>query len=182
MDMQQAFKIYFCKLEQFSEERYGSRPTISYSEAINKALLLSSPDEDGEVEWAPTLQRETVDWQEIEYQLSFSVCEDLRAFYSTYYFLALEGILDNKTLNLYPIDGSVSISSLVLRHYADAQTFFPGSRCFLIGNAIINDDDSFFIFFDNANQKVFCYEADTKQTVKVAGTIAEIVSTMEARG
>ena len=51
---------------------------------------------------------------------------------------------------------------------------------FLIGNAVVNDDDSFFIYFDNATGKLFCYESDTKNEVLLSYSIAKTIGSMEA--
>ena len=127
MDMKQAFDSYFEKLERFALEAYGTKPTVSISEHINDSLFVSSPDEDGEVEWKPVLQCVAPSWPSIEQQLGFELCNDLKDFFSTYFFFTLSGKLDNTFLNFYPVDGSKSVEDVILQDFKDAQAVFPVS-------------------------------------------------------
>ena len=181
MEMRKAFDGYFDKLWRFTEKRYGTNPSVTYTENLNKALLISAPDEDDEVEWHPIEQSEDIGWDAVEESLSIKVAEELKAYLGTYYFLTLSGIYDNAFLNFYPIDGALPVGDQVCRAYNDARIVFPSSETFLIGNAVIDDDDSYFIFYDNAANSVFCYDAELDKRVDVRGSLSDIIGGMEAR-
>lgn len=181
MDMRTAFDVYFERLNLFSKEEYGTKPTVSFSVNLVKKLLVSEPDEDGEVEWAPVAQTTVVNWKAIENNLGFALQKEFKEYLSTYYFLSLTGILGNAWLGFYPIDGSIGHDKIIQQFYNDAQYVFPGTELFLIGTACIDDDDGYFIYYDNADNSVFCHESDTDKRVDVEGRLSDIVGSMEAR-
>lgn len=179
-DVKTAFKNYFSKLNSLYRSTFGTSPTVPYTETLEKSLLIGDPDEDGEIQWSPKEQTAKTDWDNCERQLSFALCQELKDYYSTYYFLAVSGTFGACELHFYRIDGSEPLEKVVLRNYSDAQYTFPGSEMFLIGNAVVNDDDSYFIYYDNATGKLFCYESDTKNEILLSYSIAKTIGSMEA--
>lgn len=178
--IQHAFDTYFKKLEVLYEKLFSSKPTAAYTDTLNKALLLSEPDGDGEVQWEPVRQTAAAAWSGIEAALGFPVCQELKEYYTTYYFLSLAGSFGSSDLYFYRIDGSKPLEDIVMLHYRDAQHVFPGSQCFLIGNAVVNDDDGYFIYFDNETGKLFCHESDTQNRVLLSYSLAKTIEGMEA--
>lgn len=180
LDMKTAFENYFSKLASLYRSTFGTMPTVPYVETLEKSLLIGDPDEDGEIQWAPKEQTSILSWSDIETQLGFKLCQELKDYYNTFYFLAVSGTFGSCELHFYRIDGTEPIEKTVLRNYNDAQYIFPKTEEFLIGNAVVNDDDSFFIYFDNATGKLFCYESDTKNEVLLSYSIAKTIGSMEA--
>ena len=181
MEMREAFDNYFAKLWRFSEKQYGTNPTVAYTENLNKALLVSIPNEDDEVEWRPIKQTEHIGWNAIEGRLAVKISEELKAYFGTYFFLTLSGVYNQAFLNFYPIAGVLPVDDLVHRAYSDSRAVFPGSETFLIGNAVIDDDDSFFIYYDNAVTSVFCFDSELGKRVEMKGSLSDIIGNMEAR-
>ena len=52
---------------------------------------------------------------------------------------------------------------------------------FLIGNATVNEDDNFFIFFDNKTNKLFCYDIENTKEILLSYSIKKTIDAMEAR-
>ncbi len=179
--MKDAFDSYFSKLNDYAKEVFGTNPTVTYTDSLNKSCLISEPDEDDEVEWKPVPQKAAVSWKEIEDDLGFVMCDELKAYYSTYAFLMLSGKFGNSLLNFYPVDATEPVVETIKREYEDAQMVFKDSQIFLIGNAIVNEDDGYFIYYDNKSNKLFCYESDTQNEVLLSYSIAKTVGVMEAR-
>lgn len=179
-DVKAAFKIYFSKLDLLYSSSFGTRPTVPYTENLEKSLLIGDPDEDGEIQWSPKEQATKTDWSNCERQLGFALCQELKDYYNTFYFIAVSGTFGSSELHFYRIDGTEPLEKVVLRNYSDAQYTFPGSEMFLIGNAVVNDDDSYFIYYDNMTGKLFCYEADTKNEILLSYSIAKTIGSMEA--
>lgn len=180
LDMKAAFGKYFPKLDSLYNSTFGTKPTVPYSETINKALLIGSPDEDGEIQWAPKEQDVESDWGVCEDELGFKLSRELKDYYNTCYFLAISGVFGSCELHFYKIDGFEPLERVILRNFNDAQYTFPGTEMFLIGNATVNDDDSYFIYYDNATGKLFCYESDTKNEVLLSYSLAKTIGNMEA--
>jgi hypothetical protein len=61
------------------------------------------------------------------------------------------------------------------------QHVFPGSQIFLIGWAMVGEDDGYFIFFDNGSGKLFCHDPETGKQVLLSYSIAGTIDAMEAR-
>jgi hypothetical protein len=177
----QVFSDYFDKLQAYSIRRYGTLPTVSFSEQLDPRLVLSAPDEEGEVEWQPVWLTLSPDWQVLEKQIGFGLVDELKAYYSTCLLAILVGEISGRFLNFYPIWSDQDLQGLILRQYEEAQWVFPGSEKFLIGNAIIDGDDGYFIYFDNSDSTVFCYEEDTQKKVPVANSLLESLDSLIAR-
>ena len=50
---------------------------MTYTENMNRDLLVSIPDEDDEVEWHPIKQTEDIAWDAIEEGLAIKITEEL---------------------------------------------------------------------------------------------------------
>ncbi len=178
--MKEALETYFKKLKELYRRYFGTSPTVCYTENLNKDLLISSPNEDGEVEWSPKLQSEAIDWNRLEEIFGFKINEELKSYYGTYLFLSLDGKDEGIALHFQSVGGSKPIESTVRQNLSDGRYVFPGTQTFLLGDACINSDDGYFIFFDNITGQVYCYESDTKKKVAFSHTLTEIIARMEA--
>ena len=167
--MQEAFEAFFEKQRAFYRERMQTEPSVPYSEDLNPALLISEEDEDGEVQWRPVLQPQTHDWSAFEKTCGFALREELKAFYNTYFFLSMSGRLDGAILEFYAVDGTVPLDEIASNQLDDASDLFPGSQRFLIGGAELNDNDDYFIFYDNADGTLFCYENNRQRYARLPG-------------
>ncbi|SCX89621.1 MULTISPECIES: SecY-interacting protein Syd [Pseudobutyrivibrio] len=175
-----ALESYFKKLNVFFENEFGSLPTVSYTDRLNKKLVVSEPDEDYEVEWQPKEQAENIDWNEVEEKLGFTLCEELKNYYSAYSFLMMAGDYKKAYLDFTPIDATESVVDTIKKAYRDGSFYFPNKQVLLIGGAEIGNNDDYFIFYDNETGKVFCLDDDTKKEVALADTLEEIIAEMEA--
>ncbi|GAP40239.1 SecY-interacting protein Syd [Flexilinea flocculi] len=179
-DMKNAFEEYFKKLINFSKQTYGAKPTVTFTNGLNKELLVSKSNEEGEVEWLPQLQNIALPWNEIEGKVGFMISKELREYYTTFLFLNLSGKYGGVYLYFQPLSSQEEILRTIFRQYSDAQSVFPHSKTFLIGSANYYNDDGYHIFYDNSDLKTFCYESDTKKEILLSYSLAEVISTMEA--
>ena len=175
-----AFEVYFKKLTDFNQQKFNKLPTVTYTDTLNSDLLISTADTNGDIEWQPKLQTTPVDWSTLEVTLGFSVCEELKEYYSSYLFLTLAGGYKDiaKQLNFEAIADQNAIPQIILRQSKDGQYYFPNTQIFLLGNALINGDDSFGVYFDNQNGTIFCYEDDTKNRISLSDSLANIIEGM----
>lgn len=178
--MKEAFDLYFKKQEALFRKYFGSLPTVCYTDSLNKSLLVSAPNADGEVEWQPRLQTAAVDWGKLESIIGFRIRDELKAYYGTYLFLSLDGKRDGVEMHFLPIGKNKTVEGSVRQNLSDALYTFPGTQTFLLGGACIDGDDGYFIYFDNNTGQVYCYESDTKNRVELGSSLAEIIADMEA--
>lgn len=178
--MRAAFEAYFGKLTRRYQMDFGTAPTVCYTDNLNKKLLISGPDADGEVEWSPAPFERPVDWNTIEKELGFILSDELKAYYSTYQFLRLSGKFGSALLTFEPIIKEEEVPGLIRRQYANGVHTFPDSQYFLLGDASMNEDDGYFIYFDNESGRLICYDPETRRSYLLAYSIAKIIGTMEA--
>lgn len=179
-EIKKAMESFFDKQKTMSQKRLGTNPSVPYSESLNKRLLISQPDDDGEVEWKPSLQPTFTKWKEIEDILGFILCDELKAYYSSYFFLDLSGKFGSAFLYFQPIYSEDNLKGIIIQQYKDGQYIFPKSQVFLIGNAVIDDDDGYFIFYDNSSSKTFCHETDSNRQVLLTYSLAKVINSIEA--
>ena len=179
-NIQQAYQKYFEELNALYDRVFGTKPTVPYSEEICQNMLIGNPDDDDEIQWSPRRQSYELDWDNIEEKLGFALNIELKEFYNTFFFLSMSGMFGSAELHFHRIDGSEPVENVILRNYTDAQYFFPGTECFILGNAVINNDDGYFIFFENNTGRLFCFESNTKKEVLLSYSIAKTISSMEA--
>lgn len=178
--MKTAFLNYFHELQILYEKTFGSRPTISYTKELNPDLLVGNQDEDGEIQWVPIKQTKDLDWDFLMRRLGFSLREEIKEYYTTFFFLMLSGSYNGCKLNFYCIDGSKPVELVIIRAFEDAQYIFPKQAFFLIGNAVVHDDDNYFILYDNNTGRLFCYDSETQKEIVLSNSIADVIGNMEA--
>lgn len=178
--MKTAFINYFRKLQVLYEKTFRTRPTVSYTKELNPDLLIGNQDEDGEIQWAPVRQTKVPDWDFLARRLGFTLNEEIIEYYTTFFFLMLSGSYKGCKLNFYCIDGSKIVEQVIIRAFEDAQYIFPKQAFLLIGNAIVHDDDNFFILYDNNTGRLFCYDSETQKEVVLSYSLAEVIGNMEA--
>ena len=178
--MKQAFEAFFRKYRAFWLREYGKPPSVAYTDALNKDLLLSGPDEEGDAAWRPVLQTAPVDWDMLEKRIGFVIRPDLKAYLSTFYFLSLEGKLGDAWLNFTPINDREDVGTLVLAGSDRIRSAFPGKPCLQLGYACVDDDDGYCLFADNASGEVFCQEFDTNHRVYLGETVEAVLLGLEA--
>jgi len=121
-------------------------------------------------------------WTVVEENLGFALCEELKAYYSSYLFLSMSGKFGSADLYFQPISSQENLVGIISQQFKDGQNAFPNTQIFLIGNAIINNNDGYYIYYDNVTSKVFCYEMETQKQVLLAYSLIKIIGQMEALG
>lgn len=178
-DMKAAMSYYFDKLNTYYMEKRGTRPAVPYRKNLDTRLLLSEPSKSGYVEWQALLQAYDIDFNAIEQQLGFELQNEFREFYKSYLFLRMSGRIGKAELFFDPIVNECLVAELVLRQYRDAQHLFPNTQIFLIGTAIVDDDDRYSLYYDNADGETFCYEPEDRIRLSLCTTLSRIIGTME---
>ncbi len=177
--MEDALEIHFRKVVNNYIAYNNSSPKIPYSPNLNKELLLTfQPDEDGEVEWQPIRINEEIDLYDVEEELGFPLFGDLPQYYTTFLFFRLDGYVNKRTfLNFHPISSREGIKTLIKEQFKAAQEVFPNSQIFLLGMAVVINDDNYGIYYDNTKNNIFLYNPEKNKRVKL-GNLSYIVATM----
>jgi len=177
--MQYAFDIYFSKLKEFSLAEFGSKPTVSYDEGINKELIIGEPDNEGYIAWLPKKISTTFDFIPIEERYDLYLSEEIKDYYTTYLFLRLSGSFEGMELDFEPISEFSELSIIIERQIIDARYYFPNKQYILIGSGSDGDDDSFNIFYDNKDPKLVCVSTETERIKLINQPLSSVIQMME---
>ena len=178
--MDEAFEIHFSKVADNYLTYNNSNPKILYSEKLNKELMLTEPDENGEVEWQPVPVEDEIDLGDIEDELCFSLHGDLPDYYTKFLFLKLDGYVDEKTyLRFSPIQSMDNIYQVIASQFEAAQEVFPNSEMFLLGRATVNGDDNYGIYYNNERDVLFLYNPAKDKKVDL-GRLSYTIAMMSA--
>lgn len=178
--MKELFENYYKRLTKYYQEKFNSKPTICYLKEYDKKLVISEEDEDGYVEWQPVYLTQKVDFTKLEQKIGFEICKDLKDFYSTCLLGELSGKLDKQELMFSCITNRKKIISSVEQYYKDGQWLFPDSQIFLIGDAVVDGNDNWFICFDNLKKALFIYNNEEEQQKKIKlPSITSIISKLD---
>lgn len=184
--MKEKFKEVFEKFYKNLSENYlstfNTKPMISYNRGdveIDEDMIISEPDEDGDAIWEMK-EIGDYDFSSIEEKIGFSLCEELKAYFSTYLFLYLAGYYKDITLYFDPLKSKEYIEKKVLVAQKDGTYYFNGTEIFALGIAVYKNDDSYVIFYDNKTGKVFIYENDTENKVEFNESLLEILNNLNA--
>lgn len=176
--VEDAFEIYFEKLQKLTESSNNGLPKVQYSDDICKNLIKSEIDDSGYVEWMPQ-RREEIDISYLEDDLEFSLNGNLVDYYTKYIFCLLNGKVGRKKLSFYPVNcSSDALADFIMNQFNSAQSYFPYSQMFLIGKATVGTDDGYYIFYNNEIDKLFIYNPITKKKSNL-DSLSLTIATME---
>ena len=187
MSMKEAFDIFFEEMtNNYIRER--GKPPYAYCDEVNRPtglFLMETLNESGYAQWKPQLQEQPVSFDNIERTLGFSIHPQIKAYFSTYWFLPLEAkyYIDQKEI-IFNIVGINPYSALdtILKdnfnfegtHYLfDHNYFLLGSYCNVDGN------DSYLVEVNNETGEVTAVDVLDKKSLKLADSIEELFYNMK---
>ncbi len=181
--MQKAFDIFFSKMNESWKRVWNTYPKTSINEKFyNCGLYISEKPIDGYMEWQPKLQVNNVDFQSIEENLGYKIHSDIKKYISTYWFLPLDGSLENvEQLQLKEILPNYDIEKMLKERFRkDLFHYLNDSEYFLIGNfCCIGGDDSYSLQVNNNTGEVVAVQPFDKKEIRIASSIEELLINMK---
>ena len=174
------FNNYFSKLEEVYKKEFNSLPTVTHDVSLRKELLVGEANEDDEIQWKSAVQTEKQDWMTIENHLHFALNDELKEYYSTFYFFFITGQIAGAYVRLYSVGGKRAVGADIIQHYKDGKYDFPSSEIFLIGEAQIGGNDDLFVYYDNKTKEVFCYDREKADKKVLASSLKDFFSDIQA--
>jgi len=170
---------FFVRYEEEFFKKFNKYPSIPYSERWNKNLFVGEPNASNWIRWQPIAQDKAVDWKQLENNIGFELRNELKDYFSSYYFFRIETTIGNIMIDLRKISSFEEATKNVLLWSNNAKMAFPERHCIEIGTATIEGDDGYYIFVDNDTGKVFCQEFDTMNKVEIADSINNLFEKMK---
>lgn len=177
----EVFEKYYENLSRKSLEIFGSNPTISYNgddNEIDREMIISKADEDGYSEWK-IKAIDDYDFSSVEEKIGFNLCEELKAFYSSYLFLHLAGEYSKITLYFDNLKSKDHIEKRIETSQKDGNYYFDGTEILAIGSAEYKGDDAYVLFYDNKTGRIFIYENDSETKIYIDENLADLISKID---
>lgn len=184
MSMKEAFENFFAKMNNLWNENMNCYPKYPYIEKyqpnILKKLFIPGTYSNGYVQWQPKLQDNNVNFEEVERELGCKIHSQIKDYFSTYWFLRLNGKVGENIIYLNPIFPNVDILSIVKNciekgkyHYQQSEIFFA------IGFASVDGDDSYGVCVNNETCEVTCVQFQDRISIKIADSLEELLNIMD---
>ena len=171
---------FFNRYEKEYFKLFQMYPSVPYSESWNHDLFVGEPDSYEMIRWKAVVQDKALDWSQLEHDIGFKLRDDIKDYFSSYYFFDTTATVGKATIMLMKISNFEEIGKNLLYWASDAKMAFPEKQCILIGMAIIDNDDGYSIYVDNETGAVFCKEFDTMNEVQLSDSISSLFEKMEA--
>lgn len=169
-----AMSTYFQKLKALYQEQFGTAPTFPWEENADHKLFISSPDEDGDAQWAPKMAAP------LPAAVAGALCSELAAYYGSWYFLQLRGRIKNINLDFLPFASLEAAVRAAKAALADGQDYFPMERCVLLATCTVSGIDDMLLFYDQNSNKLFIYDPDKQIKHNIKASLPELIADMEA--
>ena len=179
MNIEDAFKIYFKKQYDYWQSNYGSSPRAPFNKSIDKHMIIPNSLNNGYIQWQPLRQEVSVDLSDLEQRLNLSIHIQIRQYFTSYWFLSLDGAIGNITLDFCSIPYGMDITKLIEECYAIGAKNSPaGNIYFELGYASVDGDDSYLIYVDNETACVRCVQLEDNIVMEI-GTLEKVISEMD---
>ncbi|MBQ3565566.1 MAG: SecY-interacting protein Syd [Oscillospiraceae bacterium] len=187
MSMKEAFDTFFEEMTQNHMKKWGVPPLATCNEERSPTglFILETLDDEGYAQWNPKLQEKPVSFDNVEKELGFSIHPQIKAFLSTYWFLALDGIIQTSRgeaeLRLNGLTPYSNLEERIISDFNNEEThYLHDHKYFLIGTfCSIGGNDSYLVQVNNDTGEVTAVEVMDKRSVKLADSIEELLMNMK---
>ena len=185
MSMKEAFDVYFTKLNIYWQNNYGCFPKIPYNEKyqpmLKKDLFIPGTyQQDGYVQWQAKLQTENINFSNIEETLDITINSQIKDYFSTYWFMSLNGSFDKSFFRLPPVQPGIDIiSTVVLYRKKGMVDYFDSGDYFSFGTAQIDGDERCGIYINNNSGEVICVQWDYRKSFHLADDLEKFICSMD---
>lgn len=123
MSIKIAMKNFFNDLLEYWADKYGTLPKAPWDEEADPLLYQSEPDEEEYVYWKPLEKTFLEDFKEIEEMLSFQLHLSIKEYFTSFWFLSLQGFKESNLVNLEPVEPGKDIKEyfINLKNYEESQ-------------------------------------------------------------
>lgn len=187
MSMKEAFETFFEEMTQNYLKERGIPPQAPCNEERHPTglFLLETLNDKGYAQWKPKLQEKSVSFDAVEKELGFSIHPQIKAFLSTYWFLALDGIIQTSRgeaeLRLNGLTPCSNLEERIISDFDNEEThYLHDHKFFLIGTfCSIGGNDSYLVQVNNDTGEVTAVEVMDRRSVHLADSIEELLCNMK---
>ena len=187
MGMKEAFQTFFEEMtNNYINER--GQPPYAYCDEKNRPtglFLMETLNDRGYAQWKPKLQEQPVSFNNIECTLGFSIHHQIKAYFSTYWFLPLEAkyYTEQKEIifNILGINPYNTLDTLIKDNFNfEGAHYLTNHNYFLLGSYCnVDGNDSYLVEVNNETGEVIAVNVQEKKSVKLAESIEELLKNMK---
>ncbi len=187
MSMKEAFDTFFEEMTQnyLIEREILPQAPCNEERHPTGLFLLETLNDKGYAQWKPKLQEKPVSFDAVEKELGFSIHPQIKAFLSTYWFLALDGMIQTSRgeaeLRLNGLTPYSNLEERIISDFNNEEThYLHDHKYFLIGTfCSIGGNDSYLVQVNNDTGEVTAVEVMDKRSVKLADSIEDLLMNMK---
>ncbi len=171
MEIRDALKSYFERLEFLYKEKFGTLPTVSWSAKLSQDLFVGTPDEDDEIQWKakPAIPIHVP-----------GLCQNLADFYGAFYYWELRGTL-SEVYYCFPAVPTYSDSKKVATiALSEGNYYFPNQNTALLANCSVNGNDDILLFYRQNTGELFLYDVDQRTDSNLGFSLTTLINSMKA--
>lgn len=173
-------KIYFSKLEDLWLLNRKTFPQVPYIDNMPKIIYKGIRNQSDYIEWKPIDNKE-YDFRIIEEELGFSLHSDIKEYFTSYWFLRMDGLINNIEVSLTPITPLVDIKVFIIERYKISLKQGRDVKNIEIGFVEFDDADGFLLLVDNVSGKVEWLDPEKEESGFVSESLYKLITDMEPR-
>lgn len=195
MSMKEALENYFKRLESSCQNKNGCMPKTVYVEKcdLHGIYIKGSLDQEGYAEWKPILQNQFIDFEQIEKELGFKINEQIKKFFTTYWFMQMYGNYNGNECYFNKIVPNADIRDIILKsHHSGNIDYMKPYNYFHIGDVDNIDHEDCGLYVENSTCKVVgidwngAMDCDFSKPLsefmfKICDSLEELIDTMEVK-
>lgn len=176
-----ALQEYFPKYIKWWQTEMGSYPSVPFNADMPKAIYCGPPNEEDWAEWQPLEIKDSYDFTAAEAETGLILHADIKHYFSSYWFLELEGIYHDIHLIFDPVTPLTDPNRSIVNGWRFAARAGAAAEKIAIGTAVIEYVDSILLLFNNATGGVEWLDPEVGESGVIAASLPEIIAAMEAR-
>lgn len=181
MMIKEAINQYYNKLDDLWNQRRNTHPRVPYNNEIPKEMYIGDSNESGYISWKIIDNKEQVDFNEIQKEIGLELHNDIKEYFTSYFFMKMVGSVGEIIVSLTPITPLVDIKHFIIKRNKIAEDIGRNTNLIEIGLAEIDGVDNLLLCIDNSTGKVIWLDVEKDESEMIASSIYELISNMEPR-
>lgn len=179
--IKEAIEVYFKKLDSLWIEKRKLHPLIPYTEKMPKFMYIGEVNNSNYIQWKISKNENTINFNNISSCIGIELHNDLKEYFSSYYFLKMVGIFNNVKLIFTPITPLVDILIFLRERINIAAVQGRDINKIEIGFAEIDGQDSFLLLFNNLTGCMEVMDSDSLESFVIANSLYDLIINMSPR-
>ncbi|MEN1988856.1 SecY-interacting protein Syd [Paenibacillus hubeiensis] len=171
--MEQYFERFISMWKEFN----GTLPRISWFGEDGLRLYVGEKDNEGYIEWLPTMKNDITNFDAVEELFTMKLHEDIKQYYNAYYFFQIAGWVEGYNINLNPVLPKVEPETFVQR-FSNYITAHDGRTTYV---PIGMESNGLIVVLDNMSGEVYLEDNEVEKFIPLKCTLEEMIQHLSFR-